>query len=201
MIPWLEELPGGQNTHYSRGSFIAQPGSGSNRLFALETGRARICLLGGAREQTLMYLTPGSLFVTHTPTWVEALEPTQVRSWPLQNLQALIESNPKVAMAALKEVGRLLAVSLELIESLSLHSVEHRLARYLLRQSDPRTGELSLQDSVSEIATLLGTSRQTLSTLINRMIREQILIRQGRRTFRISQPEYLKALADDLSAS
>lgn len=143
MKPWLEHLKGGQISEYPRDSLISQPDTLHNQLFVVESGRARICLLGGAREQTLTYLEPGAVFVTHTPTWIEALEPTRIRSWPLQDLRALLNEQPEVAIVALREVGQLLAVTLELIEDLAFRSVEARLARYLLRHMDPDGGACS----------------------------------------------------------
>ena len=200
MKPWLEQLKGGQISEYPRDSLISQPDSLINQLFVVESGRARICLLGGAREQTLTYLEPGAVFVTHTPTWIEALEPTRIRSWPLQELRELIEVQPEVAIVALREVGQLLAVTLELIEDLAFRSVEARLARYLLHHMDPGNHCLHLQGSMEMLASRLATSRQTLSTQLNRMVREGVLERTGRREFRVKRIEHLHSLADDLSA-
>jgi CRP-like cAMP-binding protein len=185
MNEWLQRLRGGQVSEYAKDALIAHPQTSHNQLFVIESGRARICLLGGAREQTLTYLEAGSLFVTHTPTWIEALEPTRIRSWPLRDLRALIEAQPDIAIIALREVGQLMAATLELVEDLAFHSVESRL---------------QLQDSMEILASRLGTSRQTLSTLLNRMIRDGLIERTGRRAFRICRIETLQALADDLSA-
>lgn len=200
MTPWIDRLRGGQIRHYSRDELIARPRQEPNQLLAIESGRARICLLGGAREQTLTCLEAGSIFVTHTPTWIQALEPTRVRSWPLRELRALIEIQPEIAMTALREVGRLMSATLELVEDLALHSVEARLARYLLRSAALDSGRIELQDSIEMLASRLGTSRQTLSTLLNRLVREGLLQRLGRREFRLVDPQGLQRLADDLSA-
>jgi CRP-like cAMP-binding protein len=200
MNEWLQRLRGGQVSEYAKDALIAHPQTSHNQLFVIESGRARICLLGGAREQTLTYLEAGSLFVTHTPTWIEALEPTRIRSWPLRDLRALIEAQPDIAIIALREVGQLMAATLELVEDLAFHSVESRLARYLLRSSALPDSSLQLQDSMEILASRLGTSRQTLSTLLNRMIRDGLIERTGRRAFRICRIETLQALADDLSA-
>lgn len=200
MTTWIDRLRGGQIRHYSRDELIARPQQEPNQLLAIESGRARICLLGGAREQTLTCLEAGSIFVTHTPTWIQALEPTRVRSWPLRELRALIEIQPEIAMTALHEVGRLMSATLELVEDLALHSVEARLARYLLRSAALDSGCIELQDSIEMLASRLGTSRQTLSTLLNRLVREGLLQRLGRREFRLVDPQGLQRLADDLSA-
>ncbi|MBS97899.1 MAG: Crp/Fnr family transcriptional regulator [Oceanospirillaceae bacterium] len=200
MHDWIEQLPTGTQRSYPASSMIARPGEPDNRVFILVTGRARISLLGGAKEQTLGYLEQGGLFVTHTPTWVEAIEPTTVLSWPMADLRGLISRQPDVAMIALREIGQIMSAALELIEDLAFRSVEGRLARFLIRESSGRKdGTILLVESTERLATRLGTSRQTLSTLINRMQRERLIEKAGRQCMRIIDPDRLIDMTDDVS--
>ncbi len=200
MNPWTGNLSQGRRVEYDPGALISSPHSKDNRFFIIERGRARVCLIGGAKEQTLSYLEAGGLFVTHTPTWIEAVEPSVLQSWPMSALRDLIIRQPDMAICALREIGCIVSTCLELIEDLAFRSVESRLARYLLSQHRQANGTaFTLSDSTERMATLLGTSRQTLSTIINRLERENIIRRTGRRTYEVLDSESLMITADDLS--
>lgn len=196
-----ESLPVGQIYHYPTRTVITRPGQNPDNIFIVEQGRARICLYGGPREQTLGYLNPGSLFVTHTPAWVETLEPTQIRSWPLQQLRSLIQADANIAISALREVGKILHTTIAMVEDLAFRSVESRLARYLLTESRQQQSlQITLSSNTEILASLLGTSRQTLSTLINRLIKAQVIRRLERQVLVLENPQYLTELAGQLSA-
>lgn len=202
MNPWTGNLQKGRRDTYEPGSLISAPHTKNNRFFIIESGRARICLIGGAKEQTLSYLEAGGLFVTHTPTWIEAVEPSTIQSWPMSELRDLIIRQPDMAICALREIGGIVSTCLELIEDLAFRSVESRLARYLLAQhKEAESGAFTLADSTERMATLLGTSRQTLSTIINRLERQNIIRRTARRTYEVLDSQSLIITADDLSGS
>lgn len=201
MNTWTGNLQQGRRDHYEAGALISAPHNSNNRVFVIEQGRARVCLVGGAKEQTLRYLKAGSLFVTHTPTWIEAVEPSTILSWPMSELRDLITRQPDMAIVALREIGGIVSTCLELIEDLAFRSVESRLARYLLtKHKESGAVPFTLCDSTERLATLLGTSRQTLSTIINRMEREHLIRRTGRRSYQVLDSETLTLTADDLSA-
>lgn len=198
---WIDQLPNGRKTEFSAGSYLAQPNQSSNSIFAIEKGRARILLMGSVREQTLGYLEVGSIFVTHTPTWIEATEPVTIVSWPIMQLRGLIIDQPDIAMIALREIGKLMHNSLMLIEDLAFRSVEERLARYLLSQMDTDDQTVTLRDTTETLATLLGTSRQTLSSMLTRLQKNGAISKRNRQVFQIVDVDYLGKLANALSDS
>ncbi len=201
MASWIEQLPGGKSVRYGTGEFVARPDQNENRVFVLEQGRARIVMIGSAREQTLGYLNVGGIFVSHTPTWIEALEPTSIVQWPISELRSLISQQPDVAIIALREIGKLMQHALSLIEDLSFRSVEERLARYLVREASLNSESVvCFKDNTEALASLLGTSRQTLSTLLNRFQREGIIRKIDRKQFQLIEINYLSALGNQLSA-
>ncbi|SEG84477.1 Crp/Fnr family transcriptional regulator [Marinobacterium lutimaris] len=201
MNTWTGNLQQGRRDRFDTGALISAPHNTNNRVFVIEQGRARVCLVGGAKEQTLRYLKVGSLFVTHTPTWIEAVEPSTILSWPMSELRDLIIRQPDMAIVALREIGGIVSTCLEVIEDLAFRSVESRLARYLLtKHRESGAVPFTLCDSTERLATLLGTSRQTLSTIINRMERENLIQRTGRRSYQVLDSETLTLTTDDLSA-
>ena len=163
---------------------------------------ARICLSAEHKELTLGWLKPGSVYVTHTRAWVEALEPTRLTLWPLEQLTDMIRVAPEMAIAALREVGIMMHQATNLIEDLAFRSVESRLARFLLLEAanQPNQDCIQLNAPNEMLASFLGTSRQTLSTLLNRMIRNGVLERPARNQLRILDHTELEKLAS-VSAS
>ncbi|ARE41669.1 Carbon monoxide-responsive transcriptional activator CooA [Rhodovulum sp. P5] len=193
---WLSRLEGGLRQSYGPGETIVVPETGRDRLFVLDAGLARISLNGAERELTLGYLRPGGFYVTHTRAWVQAVERCETVSWPVDAMLGLVTREPELGLAAFREVGILLSGALDLIEDLAFRPVESRLARFLLAESAAQGSEvISLIDSTEALATALGTSRQTLSTLLNKLIREGVIERADRRRIRLLQPARLKTLA------
>ncbi|OSM06839.1 Crp/Fnr family transcriptional regulator [Magnetofaba australis] len=200
MLPLANTLPDGQRRRYEPRAIISDPSSRDDLVFMLQSGRARIYLLGVSREQTLGELKPGGIFVTHAPVWVEALETTEILAWPMAQLRALIVAQPDIAMAALREVGKLLQSSIDCIEGLAFHSVEGRLARFLLAESSRQGGRvIAVADTMEMLATRLGASRQTLSTLLNQLVKDGIIARPERQRLEILDPDALAKKGDLLS--
>lgn len=194
---WLSRLPKGARGSFQTGEMLCLPNAEDNRLFILDTGLARICLNGGSRDFTIGYLRPGGIYVSHTRAWVEALEPCQIQSWPVRDLLGLITSEPEFAVAALREIGTVLHSALDLVEDLAFRPVEARFARLLLNELDAQGGPvLQMAESTAGLAEALGTSRQTLSTLINRLIKAKVIAREGRMTLRILDKNQLEEFAD-----
>ncbi len=193
---WIDALPPGQTQDFVAGEMLCRPDPASNRVFLLRSGAARICLSAEHKELTLGRLRPGSVYVTHTRAWIEALEPCRVSSWPIARLQALMAAQPDLALAALREVGMMLHHATNLIEDLAFRPVEARLARYLLLEhGDQRSAVIRLTGHTELLASLVGTTRQTLSTLLNRLIKDGVLGRPDRHHLELRDLERLRRIA------
>jgi len=93
----------------------------------------------------------------------------------------------------------MLVNAVNLIEDLAFREVPARLARFLLGLAN-RRGQVTdagwlvpLDLGTEDIASLLGSTRQTVSSLINQWEREGILVRQSRRSLLVKS---LDALAE-----
>ncbi len=193
---WLPSLPDGQAKTFQAGEIISQPTQAVNQFFILRNGQARIFLCGDQKELTIGYLKPDSIYVTHTRAWIEAMTETEIMCWPLRQLKALITARSELAVTAMQEIGGLLHNTIDIIEDLAFRSVESRLARYLLLEHEQQQSNMiQLSGNTEILASLLGTSRQTLSTIINRMIKEGILQRAGRQTLVLINLNYLSELS------
>jgi len=188
----------------AKGCLFSTPSGGHDQVFVVGSGRLRVYLAGESRELSLSYLEPGDIYTTHTPTYVEAVLPTTLWVMPTAAFARRLAVDPSVTPVMMRVLGRLLANAVNLIEDLAFREVPARLARFLLGLAD-RRGQMSddgwlipLDLGMEDIASLLGTTRQTVSSLINQWEREGILERQGRRTLRVRS---LAALAVHCPAS
>jgi CRP-like cAMP-binding protein len=110
-----------------------------------------------------------------------------------------LASDPSATPVMMRVLGRLLANAVSLIEDIAFREVPARLARFLVGLAKGRGqhrdngGLVPLELNMEDIASLLGTTRQTVSSLMNQWEREGLLQRQGRRSLLIHS---LDALAE-----
>ncbi|MFM2479355.1 Crp/Fnr family transcriptional regulator [Celerinatantimonas sp. MCCC 1A17872] len=199
---WYEYLEHGREKTYPAHSIICTPKQEDNRVFVMRSGQAKICLYGAAREQTLGFLAPPSLYVTHTPVWVEAITECSIKSWPIQQIMELFKADPSLSIRVISEIGKLLSHAIEMIEDFAFRNVESRLARYLVFESQ-RCGEgvVQLPGNTETLASLLGTSRQTLSTILSRMAKQGWITRVDAKHIQLRDIQQLSQLVDPLSSS
>lgn len=172
---------------YARGQVISLPGDASDRVFIVRSGRVRVYLADEQRELTLAFLEPGDVFSTHTPTFVIAAQPTVLSLVATQRFAARLAQEPGAVAATMRVLGLLLHNSVELIQNLVFRDARQRLAHVLLRfarrQGRAEAGgwAVPLPFTLTEIALLLGSTRQTVSATLSEMERAGLVARQGRR--------------------
>lgn len=187
-----------------RGCLFATPGDARNQVFIIESGRLRVYLAGESRELSLSFLEPGDIYTTHTPTYVEAVVPSTLWLMETGAFARKLTSDPSVTPVMMRVLGRLLSNAVNLIEDLAFREVPARLARFLIGMSErrgrPIDGGLwliTLDLGTEDIASLLGSTRQTVSSLLNQWERDGILQRQGRRVLCIHSLDALQRLCAD----
>jgi CRP-like cAMP-binding protein len=195
------DLSGFQRRELSKGQLLSTPDSPRDQVFIVDSGRLRVYLAGENRELSLAFLEAGDIYSTHTPTYVHAVAPTVLWTIDTAAFARRLASDPPLGPATMRVLGRLLSNAVGLIEDLAFREVPARLARFLLGlgerrgqwQEDGSGWLIPLDLSMEEIASLLGSTRQTLSSLINQWEREGILLRQGRRSMLIRSKAGLAA--------
>ena len=117
--------------------------------------------------------------------------------FPRADFTALIRSDPTLALNMLAQLSRRLRQFAGLIEDLSLKEVPGRLAKHLLylsgREGD---GQLELDISKGQLASLLGTIPETLSRILAKMNRQGLLHSRGS-GIRILDREGLEQIAQE----
>lgn len=181
-----------------KGEVLGDPGGRRDSVFILREGRIRVFLAFDDKEYTLAFLEPGDLYSTHSGAYVQAVRDSEVLVAETAVVMSRLCTLPGATPAILRVLGEALGNSMRIIEDLAFRDVEGRLARFLdgmlARKGIARDGHvhLPLDLTTEDIAHLLGTTRQTLSSLLNRLTREGILARTGNGTFVIHRIDLLR---------
>ncbi|MBS1142988.1 MAG: transcriptional regulator, Crp/Fnr family [Proteobacteria bacterium] len=192
-------LDGFARRELAKGYLLSTPASPHNQVLMVHSGRLRVYLAGDNRELNLSFLEPGDIYTTHTPTYVEAVVASSIWLIDTRTFAQKLATDPSVTPVMMRVMGRLLSNAVGLIEDLAFREVPARLARFLCQLAERRGLRqehgwlVPLEFSMQDIASLLGTTRQTVSSLINQWERDGILLRQSRRSLLLPSLESLKA--------
>lgn len=154
---------------YQKGELVFLSGDPSENLFIIQKGKIKISRISETgREQILRILQPGeflgelSLFgsalLYHN---AETLEKTEVCFIHRQDLNHLVQQFPNIAVKILEACTKRLESAESLIEQLGLQGVEQRVAGILLQLAVSE--DLLLAMSKRDLASLIGTTSETLS--------------------------------------
>jgi CRP-like cAMP-binding protein len=180
-------------------TILSYPEDADNRVFYLASGRLRVFLSYGEKVFTLALLNPGDIYCTHTRAYVEAIEESQVYVCNLHTFSRRLQQHPQLIGVVTRVLSTTLSGCIDTIENLAFRDVRSRFACFLLSQlpDNEQTApiSISLPFSVELLAQSIGTSRQTLSTLISDMQKSGILERQAKGQLLILNKEKLKKLA------
>ncbi len=156
------------------------------------------------KEQILHIFGPGEPFgevavFTNRPypAHAEAITRADLIFFPKNAFVALVSKNPSLSLNMLAVLCMRLRQFTVQIENLSLKEVPGRLAGYLLYLSEKtQSGEnIELTISKGQLASLLGTTPETLSRVLAKMSQKKLLDVEGR-IITLLDAEELKALAE-----
>lgn len=136
------------------------------------------------------------------PSTAAAEEDSVILFIDKRDVRSLCLSHPDIAIAALKLLAGRLRRCAELVEALSLHEVDHRLARLLLDEARTRgkrkdnqvSFELALTNQ--QIASRIGTVREVVSRALSRLQQNELIHLSGR-VVTIINEEALSVFAGD----
>ncbi|GAB6172412.1 Crp/Fnr family transcriptional regulator [Paradesulfitobacterium aromaticivorans] len=153
-----------------------------NFIIILITGKVRIYLAyPDGKEFTIAFLEPGDLYSSHSRTFAEAMETTRILAIDIETFFRFMINNTAILVNMVKVLGQSLGNTLHIIENLAFRDVDKRLACFLLDAAKDRGIKnhegilISLDLTVENIASVVGSSRQTTSTILNRWQKEGIL--------------------------
>lgn len=174
---YAEVLSGFTRRSYIKKELISSPYDDNDSIFIVESGRLRIFLSYEDREFTLALLESGDIFSTHARTYAETMDDSVVLIADTRSFQQKIMEHPEITGTVVKVLGELLKNSINIIEGLAFKDVRRRLYDFLLNAiaergtARPEGILIELGLSTEDIALLIGTTRQTISMLLNELIK------------------------------
>lgn len=190
-----------------RGESIHRPGEAVSHLLVVHRGRVRISHVApNGHEQLIRVLEPGdsvgeASFVTGSrpEDHATALTDVELCSFDHRDLGALVSRYPDIALRMLRTVTKRLETTERMLADVTSSDVEARLAGYLLdlptRRGRGDDGlEVRLPLAKKDVASLLGTTPETLSRKLAAFA-EQGLITISGRTITVLDAEELAARA------
>ena len=186
---------------FPKGSYICQPGVSDNLIFIVVSGRARVYLGYEDKEFSLGILGKGDIYSTHTGTFVQCLEDVTLMLTDVATFRRRMVGDPEVTKSMVRVLGNILKSSFSIIDGLVFKDSNFRLVALLSNEARKHGTplknnaiQLELNLSVEQIARLVGATRQTVSTLLNDLIRAGLLTRKNRGIFIIPDLEALESV-------
>lgn len=173
--------------HFRDGQVIFLEGEPAEMVYILEKGWVKATrMTREGREQAMLFLRPVDVFGDIAvltgkpyPGTVVALEPVDAWTIPAGILLKLIETHADLAAAIIRHLGERIFHYINLVEDLSLRSVEARLANSLLQNAELRDGYLVVSrqkwTTLDQMAIRLGTVRDVLGRILKLLEAENIL--------------------------
>jgi CRP-like cAMP-binding protein len=186
----------------AKGRQVFSPHEPENLLFIVARGRARVYLAYRDKEFTMAILTAGDVYTTHTRAFVAALDDLELLVADIAVVRRFLATMPSLATAMVKVLGDLLAHAFSVIDGLAFHDVRRRLIHLLLHEADRSRRDPSHAPclahglNVEQLATIVGSSRQTVSSLLNSLEREGLIELRARGLIGIPDLDALKRLAE-----
>jgi CRP-like cAMP-binding protein len=197
----------GTTSNYCKGAFIFSSGESGQHVFFLRKGRIKIHNLSPAgHEVILWFCCTGEMFglseITRGNDRVvsaQACEDSEVLSIHRDQFNTFLMHHPKAAFFIFQILSCRMRVLSDMLVNLVSDTVNTRLAKLILRlsaQYGTREGKvihLDINFTHQEIADMIGTSRQTATTLLGQFKRQGILSIDNRRIL-IESEELLHGL-------
>ncbi|MBY0270897.1 MAG: Crp/Fnr family transcriptional regulator [Burkholderiales bacterium] len=196
-----------RSQQFARGDFVFRAGAPGNHVYFLKSGKVKICQISPlGRETILWFCFPGEIFglaevargggrVVHAMT----CEASEVLAVSQGDFKAYLENHPQAALLSMQVLSSRLRVLGEMFVNLVVDDVNTRIAKLILRLSaryGTRVGReifLNIPLTHQEIADMVGTSRQTVTSTLSALKRQGVLSMDNHR-IHIESEELLSVL-------
>lgn len=174
---------------FSKGELIFRAGDPGRHVYFLRKGRVKIYQVSPAgREVILWFCLAGEVFGLAEVAYgggrqvnAQACENSEVLALSQEQFRAFAQTHPQAALLCVSAMSSRLRVLGHMLVNLVSDDVDTRIAKLILRLSaryGTRVGKeifLNLPLTHQEIADMVGTTRQTVTSSLSRFKRQGIL--------------------------
>jgi len=193
--------------HYGKNDFVFRSGAPGSNVYFIRSGKVKIHQLSPlGREVILWFCFPGEIFGLAEVAQgggrvvnAQACEASEVLAVAEERFRDFLGHHPDVAMLSMRVLSSRLRVLGEMFVNLISDDVGTRIAKVILRLSaryGTRVGKeifLNIPFTHQEIADMVGTTRQTVTTTLSSLKRQGVLSIDNRR-IHIESEELLSEL-------
>jgi CRP-like cAMP-binding protein len=185
---------------YNEKNIVCEPETEENGVFFVTSGRLRVYLSCEGREFTLLFLNPGDVFSFHSGAIVEAKQSSEILLTDLAGFEEILLRFPHISISAMSTLGKVLSNSTRIIEDLMFRDVRSRLLRYVIELTEEKGSpvqggtEVPFDLNTEEVAMMIGSTRQSTSSLFNELIKDGHLVRLNRRLILVPDLQALKRM-------
>lgn len=196
--------------HYAKGDFVFRCGAPGQNVYFLRSGKIKIHQLSPlGREVILWFCFSGEIFGLaevarggERAVNAQACEASEVLAVAQDKFGDFLDRHPRVAKLSMQVLSSRLRVLGEMFVNLVADDVNTRIGKLMLRLSaryGTRAGKeifLNIPLTHQEIADMVGTSRQTVTSTLSALKRQGVLSIDNHR-IHIESEELLNELARD----
>ncbi|MDJ0789671.1 MAG: Crp/Fnr family transcriptional regulator [Myxococcota bacterium] len=214
-LDWLEELSFDEREtlrkksfrrRYEIGQTVFMPTPTPSSVYLLESGLVRIYRLSeSGLETSLGYVKAGEVFGELAvfgeyprESFAQAVQASLVWKIPRRVFQPYVSSRPGLAFEVSKQIGGRLKRIESRVESLVFRDVRSRVVLILLELAEGFGREyagdgllIDVEITQAELATLVGSTRQSVNVCLNELTDQGLVGREGRRVV-LLKPEELR---------
>lgn len=185
----------GNKVRHKKGSVIFQPGVPANKIYLIEQGWVKIFRLSAGGRQVTVGSTrqPGELMglaeVLHKSKrtcYAGAISDVTLTAVREEDFQEILLNKPQLCIKIIKLLAARMREAESSIYELASRKVPGRLASFLLkmaeRNGEPTENGIRITPNLTheELAAMIGSSRQTVTSLINMFKAENSISVKGR---------------------
>jgi len=195
---------------YPKNSILFSKGDGTSHLHIVRYGRVKLYETSeDGRQQILRLLEPGDFFgelalimeKQHYLLNAETLEDTGICLLSRDDFKKLIHQNPEISLGVMQALTDRLAYAENFISTLTLKTIEQRLISWLLAMAEkegvftPQGIRLTINLPRHELASLFGTTRETISRKLSKLQADGLITINGQKQVMILNKDELTSLA------
>jgi len=181
----LEALAGiSSRHHYEAGEMIFGEGETAKAFYIVLSGRVQIYKISPEGKEMILHLFgPGDMFaevpifsgIPKYPANALCMDASEILSVQGDGFKQLVEKHPNIALSMISVFAKRLHEFSELIEDLSLRTVDSRLAKYLLSVSENSPEKAVIMIHKKTLAAILGTIPETLSRTFKKLSKDGLV--------------------------
>lgn len=166
-------------------------------LYVFKSGKAKALIYEDAEEFVMYYLLKNNIIIPEKSCVIEFMEDSEVYTINAELFYQLF-SNKAFAISVIQSLKHRAEIERSIIKNLVFKSCKEKISSFLVEVALTQNNLINnqyhivLNLSMKDLASFIGSKRQTVSTIMNEMIKEKIIGKVNKNEFVILDMERLE---------